>query len=150
MDWRNLSAILLFTLGVITIWAAANGKFTTVSPAGPDMECEKLKLLARQAVDELKKTEETIFENENMMNESSALVSDQSSKIKELMDVINDLSRKNAALEKENQKLRELLKNALQDIDTLRKRLSVCMAQDAARRLEKQYCDRVPPSNVLR
>lgn len=150
MDWRNLSAILLFILGLIIVWAAINGKFTTSTPAGPDPDVEKLKAIAKKAADELRKKEDMMFNAENTMNEQRGLTTDQSSKIQELLDIINELSRKIDALEKENRALRKALKEALEDLDKCRSQLNICKAQDAARRLEKQYCDMMPPSNLLR
>jgi cell shape-determining protein MreC len=150
MDWRNLSAILVFLLGLVVVWAAANGKFTTATPAGPDPEVEKLRAIAKKTVEELRRKEDMVFEAENVMNEQRGMTMDQSSKIKELLDIINQLSRKIDALEKENEALRKALKEALEALDRCRSQLNICKAQDAARRLEKQYCDMLPPSNLLR
>jgi len=149
MDWRNVSAILMFVFGLIVTWAAINGKFTTSTPAGPDPVMEKLKDVATAATRELKKKEDDIFTAENVLNEQRGLASDQSAKIKELLDIIDELSRRIDALETENKELRKALKDALADLDECRRRLSICTAQDAARRLEKQYCDMMPPSNLL-
>lgn len=150
MDWKNLSAILLFVLGLVVVWAAVNGKFTTATPAGPDPAVETLKAVARDAARELKRKEDEMFNAENVMNEQRGMTTDQSSKIKELLEIIGDLTRKIENLETENRELRKALKNALDDLDACRKKLNICKAQDAARRLEKQYCDMIPPSNLLR
>ncbi len=148
-DWRNVSAVLGFLFGMIVVWAAMNGKFTTQQPVLENEPCEKLKVVAKNAVEELKRVEDAAFDYESAALESDAIRRDQRRASVDLLDNIGDLTRRIAELEKENAALRKALKDAMEAIDELRRRLSICNAQDTARRLEAQWCDTEPSGNSL-
>lgn len=149
-DWRNVATFFGFVFGLIVVWAAMNGKFTTQQPARDNEAlCDKLKVVAKNAVQELRRVEDAAFDYESAALESDAIRRDQRRASVDLLDEIGKLTRRIAELEKENAALRKFLKDAMGAIDELRRRLSICNAQDTARRLEKQWCSMEPSGNSL-
>lgn len=144
-----LAFIALMAMIVVGAW---NGKFSPRTEAIPVTETKEYTELKSQLDtirEEAKVVSDDAFRYENAVGELAGARDDSISKIRELMETIGDLSEENNELRDENEKLRKMLRELSADFELLRKRLKICEAKEASRRIEKQYCDREPSSNLL-
>jgi chromosome segregation ATPase len=144
-----LAFIALAAMIVIGAW---NGKFSPRAEAIPvtqTKEFEELKKEMERVKEEAKQASDDSFRFENAVGELTGVRDDSAAKIRELMETIGSLSEENNELRDENEKLRKLLRELSADFEELRKRLKICEANEASRRIEAQYCIRDPPSNLL-
>ena len=149
----NVVALAFLAFAMFVVIGAWNGKFSPKSapPQFTDFpEAMRLTKELDEARAALKTTEDAKFLLENDSDILSGTTTDNNSKIRELLDEIGRLSAMINQLTDENKHLRELLTQLTKDFEALRKKLKLCEAQDAARRLERQYCKMETPSNLLR
>ena len=144
-----LAFLLFMALVVVGAW---HGKFSPRTRAIPVTETPEYKQLERdlvQAKADATASSDASFRYENAVGELTGVTEDWATKIRELMETIGKLSEENNELRDENDKLRTLLRDLSADFEELRKRLKICEARDASRRIEKQYCGMTPSSNLL-
>jgi len=145
-----LAFLLFFFVVIIGAW---NGKFSPRSPP-PRFEDFPEALRLTKELDAtraaLKKAEDTAFTMQNRGEILAGATQDDSGKIRELLDEIGKLTAMINQLTEENKTLRSLLEQLTKDFEKLREKYKLCQAQDAARRLERQYCTMETPSNLLR
>ena len=149
----NVVALAVLAFMAFVIIGAWNGKFTPRSPP-PKFEDFPEALQITKQLEEtkaaLKKAEDASFRSQNDADILGGAAVDDNSKIRELLEEIGRLSAMINQLTDENKKLRDLLAQLTRDFEKLREKLKLCEAQDAARRLERQYCRMDTPSNLLR
>ncbi len=144
-----LAFLILMAMIVLGAW---HGKFSPRTKAIPATETKEYKELERQLgemTNEANASKDDSFRLENAVGELSGVRDDWASKIRDLLENIGQLSDENNELREENEKLRRLLRELSADFEKLRKRLKMCEAREASRRIEKQYCDMDRPSNLL-
>jgi len=149
-NWPFIFGTLIVVFSFFITWGAWQGYFSPVLPPPSDSSTvTSLKREQEQLKTTIDAAKDTIFQHENDSSELLAKIADLQRALQMMMDEINKLTAKIAALQDENSTLRKGLKEALEQLDMCRKQLMQCKTQLDANRLEKQYCDRLPPSNLL-
>ncbi|MGA1564030.1 MAG: hypothetical protein ACO35C_05365 [Pontimonas sp.] len=148
-QWNVIFGTALVAFFFYITWGAWQGYFSPVLPPPEDPRADELQKETQQLKTTIQAAKETIFQHENDTSELLAKIADLQRQVQTLMDEINNLTSQIAALQDENATLRKGLKEALEQLDICRKQLMICKTQLDAKRLEKQYCDIQPSSNLL-
>jgi len=148
----NVVYLAFIALAAMIVLGAWHGKFSPRAEAIPVSQTKEYHAIERElekVKEEVKLASDDSFRFENAVGELTGIRDDSTAKIQELLETIGILSEENNELRDENEKLRKLLRDLSADFEELRKRLKICEAEEASRRLEAQYCVRDPPSNLL-
>lgn len=148
-NWKFIAATAFIAFFFYITWGAWQGYFSPVLPPPVDPTTEVLEKEKVQLKTTIQAAKETIFTHENNTSELLAKIADLQRALAFLMDEVNRLTTALAALQAENATLRKGLKEALEQLDLCRKQLMQCKTMLDAKRLEKQYCQIEPPSNLL-
>ena len=149
----NVVALAVIAFMTFVVLGAWNGKFSPRAPAPKFQDFPEAARLTQQLAEtkaELKKAEDTTFRLQNQSDILGGAAVDDDAKIRELLEEIGRLTAMINQLTDENKKLRDTLSQLTRDFEKLREKLKLCEAQDATRRLERQYCGMDTPSNLLR
>ena len=149
-NWVFITGALFLAFLFYITWGAWQGYFSPVIPPIVDTpEKKKLQEEKETLQNTVQLAKDSIFGYENSSRELQARANDLERALQQAMNDINDLTTKIAQLQDENATLRKGLKEALEQLDLCRKQLMQCKTMIDAKRLEKQFCERVPSSNLL-
>ena len=149
-NWPFIAATTFFLFFTYITWGAWQGYFSPVLPPPSDPPVLKTLQTEKQNLQStVEAAKDALFSYENSSGEMQGQIRDLSREVEYLMNQINALTEKLAALQDENALLRKGLKEALEQLDLTRKQLMQCKTREDARRLTKQYCETTPESNML-
>jgi peptidoglycan hydrolase CwlO-like protein len=152
MDWQVFMGLLFLCVITLTMWYASQGAFSkTIRRRNEKTPVTDPNVICKSYIDEIERLKGKIFEQSLELDAKNAKIAEMERQLQELMNAINELTTKLQNAEAENAQLRQLLKNALEDLDKTSRQLQECTAKLLARRLVQEKCHMTPETaNLIR
>lgn len=147
MDWQVCLGYLWILVIVVIMWGASQGWYSKKIAKIEEKAQENTEALK----DELDALRKKIFDQQLEIDAKNAKIAELTRQVQDLMNSINVLTTRLQTAEAQNARLRQALKNTLDDLEKTRAQLQECRAKLLAKQIVSEKCQMTPETaNLIR